>query len=124
MSAPFALPDLMEIRTYPGYTLLESDVPCRQVPQFMKPNFAFSAGTDRPVYSITHRVDFDYTESVLDNSVQAQDSEYHLDATRVLIITYGGVTLELLVAWVEDRYTNTPEYYCRAYCWRLNRTLP
>lgn len=124
MSAPFPLPDTMDVLEYPSLTLLDSGLPCRQVPQFMSPQFAFSAGTEKPVYTITHRVDFDFSASVLEASERVDRSEYVLNPTRALLVYMGPVELLLVVAWVEDRYSNTPKDYCRAYCWRESRTFP
>jgi len=124
MAADFPLPDTMDILSYPGLELLIAGVPCRQVPQFMQPEFSFSAGTGNPIYTITHHVDFDDNPAVVDATERDAGSRYIPTPGCALLVYLGAVELLLLPVWVEDRYTNTERFYQRAYCWREYRHFP
>jgi len=124
MTAPFALPDEMAVYTYPDMELIEDGIPCRQVPTFMRPQYAFAGGIIQSHYMFSHHVDFNFRETVIEGSYHIEYSQFAMIATRALFIMAGDVSLTLAVAWVEDRYTNTGDYYCRAYCWRISRETP
>jgi len=123
MTAPFTLPDLMTIWDISAGSPIAFDIPCRQVPKFMWPQYAFSGGIIQSHYQLSHWIDFDFNADVVDAAEHVEKSQFNLIASRYAIIIIGGVALKLDIAWVEDRFSNTDDYYCRAYCWRRQREI-
>jgi len=125
MAAPFELPDLCDIMTfYPGGTVLASDVPCRQVPRYAVGTVADWEETENR-RGWTHWVDFESDAFVYDSaSAFAGDTAITIPSGRAtLVFTMPDVLLVLKAVWVEDRFTNTPSAYLRAYCIRTLRQI-
>jgi len=122
MAAPFELPDICDIyRPFGSVDPEYTDVPCRIVPTFgLRPR---NNQNVQQGIQWTHWVDFESDVDVIDNVGL-------VTTTSVLTFNPGdeirtefpsGITLILMVVFVEDRYTNTDNDYKRAWCVRYLR---
>jgi len=117
MSAPFPLPDTCSLyRPFGAGTPTYTDLPCRIVP-----NLTFGrGGTAGPTYLMwTHWIDFEPSTDVRDGCTRSAGSNYvsYADGDEIRA-SLEGRTYSWVVIWVEDRFTNTDNNYCRAYCVR------
>lgn len=123
MTVPFELPDTADLYDSVYSTVpYETGVPCRQVP-------CLTSGTIRSDVNVafkgfTHWVDFDEGTFIYDATESANAWTQGVQAANpMIILMLAGVELRLSVLWVEDRYTNTPKAYVRAWCSRWVRAI-
>jgi len=123
MTAPFELPDTADLYdSVYATTPYETGVPCRQVPCVL-------SGTIRSDFNsgfkgFTHWVDFPPDTFIYDVSETTNAWLQGVQAANpMIILMLGDVELRLAVLWVEDRFTNTPKDYIRAWCTRWSRGI-
>lgn len=122
MPVPFDLPDLCNLYHAGEAEPYAEDVPCRQVPNMVRgraTNDSFNQLT------WTHWVDFAPDAVVIDNAFSPPGGVLIQAAAGgdIIEILTDDLWLQLHVIWVEDRYTNTPSAYTRAYCIRTFREV-
>jgi len=125
MTAPFELPDIVDIWNNNDDTLMAESVPCRVVPCMVKQFDVWSSGTDTQVTYISHWVDLEDLSIKMDNSSLIAAAHYSWDFNGGVIIkmNWGGWMLVLRCMWQELRYTRTEKYYHRLYCQRISQTV-
>jgi len=125
VTAPFALPDLMDVRNANDDDTLYFNVPCRQVPRLFNWLAPSGTSTNTDFYGVSHYVDFDSVYDLVDDEaelVAAGIWRFDYDGSYILVVTAGPFTLRLRVIYFELRYTNTEREYYRFYCQRLSIT--
>lgn len=121
MVAPFDLPDVCDILTTAiGGTVIQADVPCRQVPNAWQ---ALTNRQDSGALGWTHWVDFNPDTLVDDNAVWEFPGGQSWQVGQALRFSYPDLLLILSVVFVEDRFTNTDRAYTRVYCNRYLRNI-
>lgn len=119
MPVPFELPDKCDLYRNGEVVPYAENVPCRQVPnmRYGRPGTGGLQGL-----AWTHWVDFEPDVAVEDNSMVPVGFFYPTVGfgDTIQMVDFP-VLLTLRVIWVEDRYTNTPGEYVRAYAVRVLR---
>lgn len=125
MTAPFALPDLVQIWSSDDASLLFDNVPARVVPCLMKTFQVWNSGTNTQVTGISHWVDMEDLDNKFEYAelVAALHYSFEYDAGLIIKLSFGSWTLSLRAMWQELRYTSTPNYYHRIYCSRISQLI-
>jgi len=125
MTAPFALPDLVDIWNANDDTLLFSSVPARVVPCMAKSFAVWNSATNTQVTYISHWVDLEDMDNKWEYAslVAAVHYEWDFDAGVIIKLALGSWELQLRAMWQELRYTSTPSYYHRIYCSRKSQGI-
>lgn len=117
MAAPFNLPDTMDVWNHEMTFQKATGVACRQVPRWgwLPSGSNFTSNSYKPGW--THWVDFEVgTEAIANFDTVGTLLGVHWPDDGDIIEVYAEVyIIRLLVAWVEVRYSNTPNVYLRAY---------
>jgi len=121
MSAPFALPDLVQFWNEDESVLLFDNVPARVVPCFRGVLTQLDTNTNTRAAFMSHWVDFDELSVFDDGATRIAAVIYALeyDAGPIIVLSLGDWVLKLRMQWLELRYTSTPNYYHRAWCSRM-----
>jgi len=122
MSAPFELPDRVTLLSPDESSILYTDVPCRVVPCMTKQFVIWNSATDTQTAFISHWVDLDGPEDIVDPAslIAALHYRWEFDDGVVVKLEVGAFVLKLRIMWTELRYTNTENQYIRHYCSRLS----
>jgi hypothetical protein len=125
MTAPFALPDVVDIWNANDDTLLFSSVACRVVPCILKTFSVWNSATNTQVTGITHWVDMEDQSNKWEYAglIAALHYSWDFDAGVIMKLNYGGWELQLRAMWQELRFTGTPDYYHRIYCSRISQLV-
>jgi len=125
MTAPFALPDLIEVWNNDETALLFGDVPARVVPCMAKFFQVWNSATNTQVTYISHWVDVEDLSNKLEfaSLVAATHYAWDFDSGVIIILNWAGWLLKLRVMWQELRYTRTDQYYHRLYCSRISQEV-
>lgn len=125
MTAPFALPDLVQIWNANDDTLLFADVPARVVPCFIKQFSVWNSATNTQVTAISHWVDMEDLSNKWEYASLVAAVHYSLDydAGVLIKLNFGGWELVLRAMWQELRFTGTDDYYHRIYCSRVSQQV-
>ena len=123
MTAPFELPDTVEMWNAAETELLHENIPARVVPCMQHFFQVWGSGTNTQVVFWSHWVDVDDFGNVWDGVERIAACHYALeyDFGPIIILNWGGWLLKLRVQYVELRYTSTDRYYLRLWCSRLSQ---
>lgn len=125
MTAPFELPDRVNIWNSAGTTIVAANVPARVVPCLMKTFSVWNSATNTQVTGMSHWVDlnFDFQKYEYQQLIAALHYNFDYDAGLLIKLEVAGFELVLRGMWQELRYTNTDNEYQRIYCSRVSQDL-
>lgn len=123
MTAPFPLPDTIDIWRNDETIIDFPNVPARVVPCFKGVMQQLDTATNTRAAFIDHWVDFDDVGYIVDGAsrIAAVFQSFEHDFGPIITMQFGGWLLKLRIVWFELRFTNTERYYVRAWCSRMSQ---